>query len=139
MKRFILIFFVIAVISLACGPQGILYDYQNTRIVFGSGGGFTGNVTEYTLDANGNLKMTESLSGNETNLGKIKKSGLKKIYKTLSELDLSKMNSNQPGNMYYFIKEVGPTDTNEVIWGSPDHETPEGIQEFYDLLISSMN
>lgn len=139
MKRFIVILFVVAGINLSCGPQGVLYDYQSTRIVFGSGGGFTGNVTEYTLDANGNLKMAESLTGNESNLGKIKKSSLKKIYKALSELNLSGINSNQPGNMYYFIKEVGATDTNEVIWGNPDHETPEGVQEFYNLLISSMN
>lgn len=139
MKQFIIILFFISGIVLACGPQGVLYEYQNTKIVFGSGGGFTGQVMEYQLDARGNLKLIEGLSGAQTNLGKIKKSDLKKIYKTLSELNLSKMNINQPGNMYYFIKEVDSASINEVVWGNPDYDSPQDLQEFYDLLISSMN
>ncbi len=139
MKQFILAFLFISGLSIACGPQGVLYEYQNTQITFGSGGGFTGQVTEYNVDARGNLKRIDGLSGSETNLGKIKKADLRQIYKTLSEMNLSKMNMNQPGNMYYFIKEVDSSSIHEVIWGNPDYKTPDNIQEFYDLLISSMN
>lgn len=139
MKQTIVLLLFLVGLTTACGPQGVLYEYQDTQIIFGSGGGFTGQVTEYHLDARGNLSMFEGLTDTQTSLGKIKKSDLKKIYKTLSELNLSKININQPGNMYYFIKEVDSSATNEVIWGSPDYETPQGIQEFYDLLISSMN
>ena len=139
MKQFILAFLIISGLTIACGPQGVLYEYQNTQITFGSGGGFTGQVTEYNLDARGNLKMIDGLAGSETNIGKVKKADLRQIYKTLSEINLSKMNIDQPGNMYYFIKEVDSSSTHEVIWGNPDYNTPVEIQEFYDMLISSMN
>jgi len=90
MKQITIIFFSALLLVTACGPQGVLYEYQDTKIVFGSGGGFTGQITEYYLDARGNLKMVESLSGKESILGNVKKSDLKAIYKTLAELNLEK-------------------------------------------------
>jgi len=139
MKQFILLLFLLAGLNIGCGPQGVLYEYKDTQIVFGSGGGFTGHVNEYHLDARGNLSIFEGLTATKSNLGKIKKSDLKKIYNTLSEMNLSKIKINQPGNMYYFIKEVDSSATYEVVWGNHDYDTPKEIQGFYDLLISSMN
>lgn len=139
MKKIYVVTLALLFLVTACGPQGVLYEYQDTKIVFGSGGGFTGQVSEYHLDARGNLKMIEGLSGKEVELGKVKKSDLKAIYKALDELDLSKINFNEPGNMYYFLQEVQSPKSYKVTWGSPDHQTPQGVQELYDLLISSMN
>lgn len=139
MKKIAIILFSLILFTAACGPQGVLYEYQDTKIVFGSGGGFTGQVTEYHLDARGNLKMVESLSGEEAIMGKVKKSDLKAIYSALSDLDLSKADFNHPGNMYYFIEEVNTSKSDKVIWGDPEKKAPEGLQELYDLLISSMN
>lgn len=139
MKKLIILWLFIGSVGCSCGPQGILYEYRNTEIVFGSGGGFTGQGAEYHLDAMGNLTMTESLTGNTTNLGKIDKSDLKKIYRKLSELNLAEIKYNQPGNMYYFIKEINKNETHKVIWGNIDQPVPPGIQEFYDMLIASMN
>jgi len=139
MKHYIIILLLILGLTSACGTQGVLYEYRDTTIEFGSGGGFTGQVTEYYLDATGNLKKIESLSATETNLGKIKKSNLKKIYKSLSELNFAKTDFDHPGNMYYFIREVNASSVNEVVWGSTDNQVPKEIQIFYDLLISSIN
>ena len=36
--------------------------YSIEKISFGNGGGFTGNVTEYTLDTNGTISKFESIS-----------------------------------------------------------------------------
>lgn len=139
MKKLIILCLFLGYFGCSCGPQGILYEYRDTEIVFGSGGGFTGQETEYHLDTRGNLFMIESLTGTKTNLGKVKKADLKKIYKTLAEINLAEADYNQPGNMYYFIREINKGSTHQVIWGSNDQEVPDGIQEFYDLLIASMD
>lgn len=139
MKQLFTLLIFLSVLTISCGTQGVLHDYQDTEIVFGSGGGFTGQVTEYHLDTEGNLKMIESLAGNETTMGKVKKSDLKKIFSALSALNLAEMEINHPGNMTYFIKEINKEASNEVIWGSEDYTVPDELQGLYDLLIASMN
>lgn len=138
MKKIYLIIFLMFIVAIGCGPQGVLYEYQDTEIMFGSRGGFTGQQKEYKLDPSGNLTLTESLSGSLTNLGKIKKSNLKKIYRTLQEIDPSVFSLYEPGNMSYFIRIADSTDIKETVWSTGDKNVPAELQNFYDLLISSM-
>jgi len=126
-------------VSVGCSTQNVLKEYKDKEIIFGSGGGFTGQVNEYHLDAKGNLKKIVSLSGNESNLESVKKSDLKKIFNSISETDLCNTDFNHPGNIYYFIREIGINDTCEVIWGDPAQKVPEGIGELYNLLMSEIS
>lgn len=139
MKQLVALLIFLGALITSCGTQGVLHEYRNTKIIFGSGGGFTGQVNEYHLDAQGNLKMTESLSGTETKLGKVKKGDLKRIFNALSEANLSEIDFHHPGNMSYFIREVDKTTTHEVIWGNPDLQVPEEVQKLYNLLVSTIN
>jgi len=137
-KSLILLLFLGYMIS-GCKTQGALAGYQNTVIEFGSGGGFTGQTNTYSIDSKGYIKLVEGLLQNEKSLPRLKKSELKKIFQTLSDINLSKVEFDHPGNLYYFIREKSTSDTNEVIWGNPDQKVPQEIQDFYNLLNTTVN
>lgn len=130
---------IFVLLIYGCGPQGALYEYQGTNINFGSGGGYSGQVSTYTLSTTGKLEITESLTGKTALLPNMKKSKVKKVYSTLAEMDFEKIQFNHPGNMYYFIEQAKGDTTHKVVWGDGGEAVPAEVQSFYDLLISSMN
>lgn len=138
-KNFLLAILVSGFLFSGCSSQNILKNYNDQKIVFGDGGGFTGQVKTYHLDNIGNLSMTESLSNDQLQLKKVKKSELKKIFEKLSEIDLCHSTFNHPGNRYYFIKQEGEKDSCGVVWGDPGHQVPDKIQELYNLLMSTIS
>jgi hypothetical protein len=139
MKQSIVLLLFLGYMISGCKTQGALEGYQNTLIEFGKGGGFTGQEKTYSIDSKGNMQLVDGLLQNNQTLPKPKKSEVKKIFQALSDVDLSKIEFDHPGNMYYFIREISPSDTNEVIWGNPEQQVPQNIQDFYNLLNATIN
>lgn len=103
---------------------------QSEYLVFGKGGGLTGDVTQYRVATNGKVYkgtgMTDILYAQK---GKISKSDAKKIYAELKNIPDTSF--HHPGNIYYFIQFPGDTSDVRVTWGDPEFPVSETLSELY--------
>jgi hypothetical protein len=136
MKYFVYFLFSIALIFSSCNSTKNLDKASEKVILFGNGGGFTGQVIEYVLDENGTFMKNDKLKSEVTILRNLKKSEIRKIFKELEIMKFDTVNFNHPGNTYYFIKSSSSGTSHEVVWGEPNNLPPARIIQFYDLLIS---
>ena len=102
-----------------------------SQLRFGSGGGFTGAITEYVLLENGQIFIRETLDGAYQPLGKINKGRAKTIYQSWENKDLTKKEFQHPGNMYYFVTMVNDGKEHRLTWGSHNHPAGDEIKAFY--------
>ena len=78
--------------------------YEKSKIYFGRGGGFTGELKEYCLLENGDIYQINPSSREASLRNSISKSSAKTIFKNLENMELQKYKYDQPGNMYYWMK-----------------------------------
>ena len=135
MKYFSFFLTVLVFILAGCSSQNGLTKYENTEIVFGSGGGYTGLVIEYNINTDRELTRTNSLTKETIELGKISKGKTKKLYEALSDLKLPLKEFDQPGNMYYYVKQVKGNKVVRVLWGDQTTDIPGGVKDYYDELM----
>ncbi len=136
---FLLMFiFLIVVFFSAC--KTTTYSSENLpekQLYFGSGGGFTGLVTEYLLLDNGQLFKVPSPDVLEE-MKKVKKSKAAELYTKYTELGFDDLIFNQPGNIYYFIRMVDGEKENYLSW-SDQRPLPEvEMIEFYKELMGTV-
>lgn len=139
MKYFLYSILSLFLIVVACSSQEGLSQYDDIQIVFGSGGGFSGQEMQYTLDNSGNITLYDNLSKKTTEVTKIKKKKTKTTFDELDTMNELMMDFNHPGNMYYFVKRVKGTKEEKIVWGDNTHQAPAEIQEYYNLLMSYVN
>jgi hypothetical protein len=125
------------IFSASCQPSQNLEKASDKVIVFGNGGGFSGQEKEYYLDFNGSLKMKESFKSETTQLTSLKRSRVKKLFKQLDVIQLDTINVKHPGNMYFFIRYKYSGKVHEVVWGDPQYPVLPEIKQFYESLISA--
>ena len=139
MTNTIINIFLFSIILSACNSQNSLpSDNKKEQIIFGSGGGFTGKVMEYTLLKNGELFLNNTLKNENNKIKTLSKSETKEIFNKIKLLNIEKIQFKHPGNMYYFVKLKSKESINEVIWGDNKFSEPNEIKEFYKLLISKV-
>ncbi|MBC7923966.1 MAG: hypothetical protein H7Z75_23075 [Ferruginibacter sp.] len=113
--------------------------FPDGQLTFGSGGGFTGQVTEYTLLENGQLFETNSLTKETKELKRVGSSARKQLWAATEKLELEKRDFNHPGNQYTFLqRKRGPT-THRVTWGNPDHPVPDDIRAVHQQLVDQVS
>ncbi len=128
---------IVAVLYSSCSPKKYLPNqYKKKQLIFGSGGGFTGAVTTYVLQENGEIYkfLTDTTYEAVTILPK---DTTKNYFSTLDTLHLDSLDFNHPGNMYFFIeKKDGFKDEESarVTWGDGKHNPPTGIKELHTSL-----
>jgi len=106
-------------------------DKHFKEIKFGSGGGFTGAVTEYRLKENGDIYKSTSGEGDSQLLKSITAEELKLVREKLSRLNIDTLSKiNHPYNMYYFIQ----IDTLKATWGDPSYSPPKELEDLYNYL-----
>jgi len=113
------------------------YEHKGPQISFGSGGGFSGRVNQFTLLSNGQLFKGTNYEGNVTVMDKVDSDRCAQIFSLYNTLGFADLAINDPGNMYYFIKmkEEG-TDEHNIKWGGTDVEAPETLKLFYKNLMN---
>lgn len=111
--------------------------YEKAQMRFGSGGGFTGAVTEYCLLASGQLYLKEHGDTTFQEIGKISKSDAKTIFTEAVTLNLPTLKMKEPYNMYKFINYKTMEDDNELVWGIDDGTKSRGgdIANFHRKLM----
>ena len=60
MKNIFYSFFSMFLIFGACSSQEELTKYSDTQIIFGSGGGFSGQEKQYTLSSDGMINLYDN-------------------------------------------------------------------------------
>ncbi len=105
---------------------------QGAAITFGSGGGFTGAVTTFSILPDGKVVKTNSMKPNESKVVKTLSAGqLAKVKDDLKNAKVNSLNFNHPGNLYFFVS----SGSNKLTWGSNDHQIPSEIQKVYDEMM----
>lgn len=115
--------------------QYTLKKMPTTQLIFGSGGGFTGMVTEYLLLDNGQFFRVDTYTQEKTEIKHARKSKAEKIFNALDKMDILKIECNMPGNMYYYIVYKTEAIDHRVTWGDPDAKINDDIKKYYaDLM-----
>ena len=78
-------------------------NFPDRQLRWGSGGGFTGKETTYTLLENGQI-FTLAGDGALTESGKVKAKHAKALYERIGTLGLDGVHFQHPGNTYDFIE-----------------------------------
>ncbi len=123
----------------ACSSQEGLTQYNDTQIIFGNGGGYSGQEMQYTLSNDGNITLYDNITKQTTEVQKLKKKQTKKVFDDIENMVQLTDNINNPGNMYYFIKQVKGNREHKIVWGGNNTKVPAEVQEFYNLLMSYVN
>ena len=108
------------------------YEYTGSAITFGSGGGFSGRVNQFTLLSNGQLFKGTNYEGNVTVMDKVESGRCDQIFSNYDFLRFDDMDINDPGNVYFFVKMKHEDDSEHNLkWGGTDAEAPQSLQLFY--------
>ena len=76
---------------------------QPFQLSFGSGGGFTGQYTTYTLSNDGKLYMEQSVTKKKETVASIGKKDIKAVETLIAKANLTTTAINNPGNMSTFL------------------------------------
>lgn len=123
--------FLSSLIFIFLNASNCSSDQHFKEIKFGSGGGFTGAVTEYSLKENGDLYKNSSGEGQAQLLKSITAEELKVVKQKLAKVGIDSLSKiNHPYNMYYFIQ----IDTLKATWGDPAYTPSKELQDLYNYL-----
>ena len=139
LKTFPLLLGFILIIS-CCTPQQKVTksaDWKGASLKFGSGGGFTGASTIYTLLPNGQLFVrTGVVDGVEDEIPSISKKRAKTLFSTASKIKWVHERVSNPGNMYSTITYNTGKQAYEMTWGDGKYFPPADIQQLFKDLNS---
>lgn len=110
------------------------YQYKNPKITFGSGGGFTGVESSYTLLDNGQLFQLTKMGQEFNRLNKIDKNKVTQIFETCKLFKLEEIKLNNPGNMYHYLDISIEGKQNRIVWGNGSVD--EKIKVLHQILMS---
>ncbi len=104
------------------------------QLIFGDGGGYEGVETSYILLENGQLFKQTGVNGPYQELKPVKAKEAKPLFEKVASLQLYKMDIEEPGNIYYFMREVNETIDSRVTWGAGDYLPPRALVATYKEL-----
>jgi hypothetical protein len=130
------LFFISLFLAVSCSQKPITMDKMPTnQIVFGSGGGISGAVSEYALLEDGRLLEKDRNADTYKRVADIGRDKAQQYFNNVKTFDLYTLKFNEPGNIYHFItvKSKG-REANKIVFGSNDVPAPESVKAFYQLL-----
>ena len=140
MRKSLFLLFITLISSLLlleCKTQDYTpYDYDGEVLIFGKGGGFTGQSIEYSLLSNGQLFMNTHKEGNVTELKRVEKSVAKQIFSNFHSLGFGDLDVNKPGNTYYYLGFRHDGKAHKIQWGAHDYKTPQTLKIYFSNLMA---
>ena len=116
--------------------------YTGKQLLFGNGGGFTGEAITYLLLDNGYLfRVTTDLRTTKENYTPLKKLSGKitqQLFSKANDLQISQNEFSHPGNIYYFIGIKNKQTTHRITWGDPSYRAPADAENLYHQLTASL-
>ena len=108
-------------------------NFPDHQLRWGSGGGYAGKETMYTLLNNGQIFVLEK-GGQLTETGKTKGKKAKELYAMIETLGLQKLDFKHPGNTYDFIEVLSGDSVQRISWGEKDKPVDPKIKDFFGQL-----
>lgn len=137
--RSLIYFIAMFSILCSCKPQQYtMDDLPKERLEFGSGGGVVGKVDTYTLLDNGQLFLTNSLTQETRELEGFSKKEAKTFFERVKGPEISELEFDHPGNLYYFINHITENKEHRLVWGSADHTVPVSCKAFYQDVMATV-
>lgn len=110
------------------------YDYDGQQIIFGQGGGFSGQVVEYTLLENGQLFAGTNQEGFVDELKSLDKNQVKQIFGMCKKYGFESLELDNPGNQYYYFITKEGDKKNKIQWATGEKELPEELRILFGNL-----
>jgi hypothetical protein len=114
-------------------------DGEKDTIIIGTGGGFSGLVTMYTIDYKGNVFLEGGVKDETKPFGKISKKDLSEIKKEIKKSGFYNQTLREPGNIYYYIETVCKGKNHKVTWGNQQSDDANKMQSLYKLILEKIN
>lgn len=113
------------------------YDYTKDKLSFGTGGGFSGKVTEYTLLSNGEFYKGTSNEGSVYKLNHNQNDRVDMIFKNYETLNFSELDINEAGNMYnYIVMYKEGEEPHKILWADYVEGVPNELKIYFKNLKS---
>lgn len=135
--KFVHIFILILSLILipACNTSRAMVNKRvKTEIHFGRTGGFTNIPVEYLINSKG--EVLRLLAGNTETVNLITSKRLKSIIRELNRIDFQHIESDDPGNISYFIKVRTREYENSVRWN--DLTPNDTLKNIYRELLTTL-
>jgi len=124
----------ILMLFASCSSSGKVTNEKDAkRLIFGSGGGFTGIYTTYELNEDGSV-FTVLPDSTLKPLKKIRKKLTHEIFEQAGKIKVAQPAFNHSGNMTWFIKYQADGAVIEYKWGDATVSVPNEIKDFYNQL-----
>jgi len=136
MKTIIILLTLLATAFLffACKhPKYAPGNFPDRQLRWGSGGGFAGKETMYTLLDNGQIFVREK-GGQLTEIAKTKGKKAKALYEMIETLGLQNLDFKHPGNTYDFIEVLSGDSVHRISWGEKDKPVDPKVKDFFGQL-----
>lgn len=115
-------------------PEKLLSSDKGDRIFFGNKGGFTNMSTDYVLFQNGSICRLKD--DNVIKTAKVSRDEVKAIAESLEEMNFMSLNTDEPGNMTYYVSFVRDDTRNGVQWS--DHDRNPQLKVLYVRLMNTL-
>lgn len=127
------ILIICLIMTASCSsPEKLLKSDKGDRIFFGNKGGFTNMSTDFVLFENGSICRLKN--DNVIKTGKISREEVREIEAILEEMNFMSLNTDEPGNMTYYVSFVRGDSRNAAQWS--DHDRNPQLKELYVRLMN---
>lgn len=107
-------------------------SYEGDKLVFGNGGGFTGQYDTYTLLDNGQLFRSENASGTGgSQMLPLDERTTQQMFTNFEKLGLHKMILRDPGNLTYYVARLRGDSEHRLIWGGNNQQPLDIVEQYY--------
>ena len=145
MRTILLVGCLLLGFSACRGPMYSADQLPNDQILFGTGGGFSGEVNKFILLQNGQIfhenykpygdKSTQRVV---QELEPMPKKVAAEFYLRMDSLRLDKYDFFRPGNMYSFMGLQTELIDHEVRWGAPSYPVREDVEDLHGSLMEAI-
>ena len=132
MKMHIPFFLLLILAAAACKHTHYTAgNLPEKQLQWGSGGGFVGKESYYTLLENGQIFKYEPVMGDSAaEINGVKARVAKSMFKAADAAGLATLDFKHPANTYMFIQLSG----KRVVWGDKSHPVGEPVEKLYRQL-----
>ena len=120
-----------ATILILLTASGCTTTKDFTEIQFGGGGGFTGQITTYQLNADGTIQ--DITNGKAETLKKIEKRKVKELFVLAEKIKTYQF--NEPENLYTFIEIKSKEGKNKIVWNAGSTKIDKNATALYSELM----
>lgn len=132
---FVILFAGAAFIAQQCATSYTPERLPAQYLRFGSGGGFSGELTTWTLLPNGQLFKSVGLDGPRVEWKQHARREGRKAFQEAEALRLlDRSPFSHPGNVYRFVEWTDGERKQRITWGSREHAVDSAVEALYGRL-----